>query len=221
MSSNTGWSLKTKLLSATGLAAFLLVGGVLPAEFGVDPTGIGAKVGLLALAQEAPAVSQQPFEKVMVFNVEDYDSSAERIERSITGLVTLQEVPFQSETIIIQLEDLGEVEHKFIMQEGMSFVYSWEIKDAVGDGVYYDFHGHPQSADVSEFPEGFEMAYSKSEGAQQSGSFRAPFDGLHGFYFMNLEEGPITIELNVTGFFDDNQEVYRAVDGKILTQLDL
>lgn len=72
-----------------------------------------------------------------------------------------------------------------------------------------------------EFPDGFEMAYSKSEGAQQSGSFRAPFDGLHGFYVMNLKEGPITIALNVTGYFDDNQEVYRAVDGNILTQLDL
>lgn len=78
-----------------------------------------------------------------------------------------------------------------------------------------------------EFPDGFEMAYSKSEGAQQSGSFRAPFDGLHGYYVMNLKEGPITIELpitialNVAGHFDDNQEVYRAVDGNILTQLDL
>ena len=221
MSSNSGWSLKTKLTSATGLGAFFLIGGILPAEFGYDPTGLGAQSGLMALAQEATEVSQQPFEKVMEFNVEDYDSSAERIERTITGLVTLEDAPFHTETIVIELEDLGEVEHKFIMREGMNFVYSWEVKDAVGDGVYYDFHGHPQSADVEAFPDGFEMAYSKSEGAQQSGSFRAPFDGLHGFYFMNLEEGPITIELNVTGYFDDNQEVYRAVDGRILTQLDL
>ncbi len=221
MSSHSTWSLKSKLIAATGIGGLLFVGGVLPAEFGLDPTGLGAKTGLMALAADGAEISAQPFEKVMEFNVEDYDISAERIERSITGLVTLQDAPFQTETIVIELEDIGEVEHKFVMQEGQSFVYSWEVKNAVGEGVYFDFHGHPKSADVDAYPDGFEMAYSKSEGDKQSGSFRAPFGGLHGFYFMNLEEGPITIALNVTGYFDDNQEVYRAVDGKILTQLDL
>lgn len=219
MSKQSNLSLKTKMLCTTGLAAFLLVGGILPAEFGIDPTGIGAKTGLVALASNA--TTPQPFDSVMEFNIEEYDISSERIERSIKGLVTLQDAPFQTETITIELEDLGEVEHKFVMQEGMSFVYSWDVKNVKGDGVYFDFHGHPKAADVDAFPDGFEMAYSKSEGDKQSGAFRAPFDGLHGFYFLNLEEGPITIELNVVGYFDDSQEVYRAVDGKIIKQLDL
>ena len=210
-----------KLAAASGVSVALLFGAILPAEFGIDPTGMGAYTGLAALAEGTPAVTQQPYESVLEFNIEDYDNDAEKIERSIKGLVTLQDAPFVNETIEIQIEDLGEVEYKFIMQEGMSFVYSWEVQNASGSGVYYDFHGHPRASDVGDYPEGFEMAYSKSEGNAQSGSFRAPFGGLHGFYFMNLEEGPITVTLNVNGYFDDHQEVYRAVDGRILTQLDL
>lgn len=221
MTTPTGRGLAAKLTAASALAAALLVGGVLPAEYGIDPTGLGSTLGLTALAQESDPVSQQPYERVLEFNIEEYDNDAERIERSIAGLVTIEDAPFKSETIVIELEDLGEMEHKFIMREGMSFVYSWTVKDAVGDGVYFDFHGHPRADEVGEYPEGFEMAYSKSEGKAQSGAFRAPFGGLHGFYFMNLEEGPITIELSVSGYFEDHQEVYRAVDGKILMQLDL
>lgn len=214
-------SVGTKLLCSFALAIALLFVAVLPAEFGNDPTGFGAKMGLVALASDTTDVSAQPYERVLEFNVEEYDSSAERIERSIKGLVTLENTPFKNETIMIVVEDLGEVEHKFIMREGMSFVYSWKVKDVKGDGVYFDFHGHPQASDVENYPEDFEMAYSKSEGKSQSGSFRAPFGGLHGFYFMNLEEGPIVIELNVSGYYKEHKEVYRAVDGKILTKLDI
>jgi len=210
-----------KLLSSTLIAIALLVVAVFPAEYGKDPTGIGAKLGLVALAAEPDTALQQPYERVLEFNVEEYNSSAERIERSIEGLVTLEDIPFQNETILIELEDLGEMEHKFIMREGMSFVYSWKVTNAKADGVYYDFHGHPKASNINDYPDGFEMAYSKSEGSEQSGSFRAPFGGLHGFYFMNLEEGPITIELNVSGYFSDHHEVYRAVDGEIIKQLDL
>jgi hypothetical protein len=89
-----------------------------------------------------------------------------------------------------------------------------------GDGVYYDFHGHPQAAEVDKFPDGIELAYSKSESTSQNGSFTAPFSGLHSFYFMNQEEGPITVELTISGYNESHQEVYRAVDGKVTKRLD-
>lgn len=214
-------SLIAKLISSFAIAIALLFIAVLPAEFGNDPTGLGAKMGLVALASETTEATTQPYDSVLEFNVEEYDTNAEQIERSIKGLVTLEDAPFKSETITIVVEDLGEVEYKFIMREGMNFVYAWEVEEVKGDGVYFDFHGHPQASDVENYPEDFEMAYSRSEGASQSGAFRAPFGGLHGFYFMNLEEGSITIKLTVSGYFNDHKEVYRAVDGKILTQIEL
>lgn len=214
--------LGVKLFSSSLVAGVVLVGAVLPAEYGIDPTGIGRLTGLTRLsAPVAPRIRNQDFGQQLEFNVADYETTAERIEESVKGLITLHDAPFRSETILIEIEDLGEVEHKFIMSEDMSFVYSWQVLGARGDGVYFDFHGHPRAEDRDSFPEDFEMAYSKSEGTVQNGSFTAPFDGLHGFYFMNLEEGPITVELKVSGYYDSHREVYRAIDGRVVTNLDL
>jgi hypothetical protein len=33
---------------------------------------------------------------------------------------------------------------------------------------------------------------------------------------MNLEEGPIKIEVTVSGFYDEHKEMHRAVDGKVI-----
>ena len=38
--------------------------------------------------------------------------------------------------------------------------------------------------------------------SSRHGSLVAPFDGQHGWYFLNLAQGPITIDLTVTGYFD-------------------
>jgi hypothetical protein len=35
------------------------------------------------------------------------------------------------------------------------------------------------------------------------GSFTAPFDGTHGWYFRNKGETPVTITVRTTGFYKD------------------
>ncbi|MBT0959098.1 hypothetical protein IV417_17055 [Alphaproteobacteria bacterium KMM 3653] len=207
-------NLPSKLtLGALGAGALLTV-AVLPAEYGIDPTGLGQKLGLTALAQEAGTPAA--FEGEMSFNIGAYDPTAERINQSVQGLIHLEDAPFHNEVIDIEIEDYGEVEYKFIMPADTTFVYSWEVLDAVGEGVYYDFHGHPSSDDAVNYPEGFEMAYAKGEGLTQSGSFTTPFAGYHGFYFMNIEEGPITLRLNIAGYWEDSKEMYRAIKGEVV-----
>lgn len=186
-------TLMKKLITAAVGGGALLVVAVLPAEYGIDPTGIGGGLGLTAMAQEIDEPA--PFEGVLAFNIGDYDPTADLIDTSVQGLIHQEDAPFHAEVIDIEIEDFGEIEHKFIMPADTTFVYSWEVLDTVGDGVYYDFHGHPSSADAVDYPDGFEMAYAKGEGAVQHGSFTAPFPGYHGFYFMNIEEGPIPVRL--------------------------
>lgn len=204
----------SRLALTAAAAGLVLVVAVLPAEYGIDPTGFGKLTGLVALAETAPAPPRD-FGQAMSFNIEPYDPTAERIEQSIRGLIHLEDKPFQTETIDLQIEDLGEIEHKFIMPADTAMLYSWEVLGAKGDGVYFEFHGHPASDDP-DYPEGFEQAYSKGEGTGQNGAFTAPFPGYHGWYFMNLEEGPITLRLNVSGYWSDHKEMYRAVDGEVL-----
>lgn len=208
-------SLGAKLGMATVGAGLLLITTVLPAEYGVDPTGIGELLGVKALNAQA-AKSAEDFGQILTFNVEEYDMKSEEIVQSIRGLIHLEDAPFKSETIMIEIEDFGEIEHKFIMPQDTTLVYSWEVLEAKGDGVFFEFHGHPSTADAVNYPDGFEQAYSKGEGVAQNGSFTSPFPGYHGWYMMNLEDGPITIALTVSGFYDEHKEMYRAVDGKVL-----
>ncbi|MGO4908352.1 hypothetical protein ACEN2J_08480 [Pseudorhodobacter sp. W20_MBD10_FR17] len=208
-----------KLAGAAVGAGALLTFFVLPAEYGIDPTGGGRAMGITALSGLVSPAAAADFGQNLSFNIEKYDLDAAVLNQSIRGLLNLQDAPFKSETITIDIEDLGEVEHKFIMKQDETLLYSWRVLNATGQGVYYDFHGHPSSADAPSYPAGFEQAYSKGEGVGQSGAFTAPFPGYHGFYFMNLEEGPIQIELTISGFFEEHKEMYRAVDGQVITKV--
>lgn len=211
-------NLTTKLTLGAFAGGALLVVAVLPAEYGIDPTGLGETFGLDALS--SPPITIAQFDADLAFNVGDYDPTAERIEHSVQGLIHLEDAPFHTEVIDIQIEDYGEVEYKFVMPADTTFVYSWQVLKAQGDGVYYDFHGHPSSEDAVNFPEGFEMAYARGEGLTQSGSFTTPFAGYHGFYFMNIEEGPITVRLNISGYWEQSKEMYRAINGEVVTNED-
>jgi hypothetical protein len=61
-------------------------------------------------------------------------------------------------------------------------------------------HGHDPAAG-QEF---FVRYREDQEGATEAtGSLVAPFAGEHGWYWLNIHDGPVTIELTVTGFYDD------------------
>ncbi|MCI5046359.1 MAG: hypothetical protein MRY59_02560, partial [Aquisalinus sp.] len=128
---------------------------------------------------------------------------------------------FKTETISIEIEEFGEVEHKAFMPQGGAFTYSWEVVgDTPNGGVYFDFHGHPSSADADKYPEGFEQSYGEGEVRAQSGVLNAGFPGYHGWFFLNLEERPVTLNLTISGFYDSHQEMYRAVEGTIVHSAD-
>ena len=67
--------------------------------------------------------------------------------------------------------------------------------------VYVDFHGH-DPAKGKNFWVRYEEAGQEQGITGRSGSLVAPFDGQHGWYFLNTSQGPVTIELTVTGYFD-------------------
>lgn len=104
-------------LAAVVVAGVLGVTTVLPAEWAVDPTGVGSVLGLTqmgVLKQGAP--------------VEGVDEAVFE-QRSGRISVTLQ-------------AGQGK-EVKAVMREGDSLTYSW---DAGGAEVFYDFHGEPKGA---------------------------------------------------------------------------
>ena len=102
--------------------------------------------------------------------------------------------PFAQEHLEITLPLDGVVEYKAIMDEGDSIVYRWQVKKGE---TYFDFHGHPTTGETE-----FYNRYRVGESDSGSGSIVAAFSGQHGWYWMNISDHPIVIELDVAGFFD-------------------
>lgn len=106
---------------------------------------------------------------------------------------------FTSESITIELGIDGSVEYKAIMNQGDVLIYAWQ---AIGGDVYYDLHAHPPVADPDFF-----TRYKKGEGQADQGTILAAYDGQHGWYWLNLSEQPVTITLEVAGFYDEIIEI--------------
>lgn len=185
---------------ATLIAALLLlVLVVMPAEYGVDPTGFGGAVGLTGGDDENVEV-------IEIRDVLGGNETLREVEIPDAGEPTplpnpavFQDQPqaASSQTLEIELPVDGQTEVKLYMEEGKVAIYSWSVND--GNDIYVDFHGHDQS-----FGSDFFVRYKEQQqGNGNHGSLTAPFSGEHGWYWLNTNEHPVTITLEVTGFYDD------------------
>ena len=204
--------LKGALLALVA-AAVVTVLFVLPAEFGVDPTGIGAKLGLLDLADTAESAENDGASGGSTIVEGTWPGIPEEFdfyEPEILGdpYSRTQAAKFRSDTITIELDVGEQTEYKAIMQQGEAFVYHWKLEKGI---VYTDFHADPgENAAAAGYPDQYYIRYAESETAESSGSLVAPFDGNHGWYWLNIEEEPITITLEVHGYYDRIEELMRS-----------
>ncbi len=100
----------------------------------------------------------------------------------------------ETRTIVVPAEQ--ETEVKLVLDQSKVVVYSWSVDRGT---IYADFHGHDPAAGDE-----FWVRYKEhQEGSGHHGSLVAPFDGEHGWYWLNYNEFPVTITLTVTGFYED------------------
>jgi hypothetical protein len=190
-------------VGAALVAAALLFTIVLPAEYDYDPTGVGRALGLTRLA---PQPAQEPhldqvIEDLLAGN-EDLDAAAADPMTPLPlpnpAISQLEEAPPKTQTLRLRLDFDGRTEVKAVMKKAKAIVYSWKVE---GGTVYVDFHGH-DPARGDHFWVRYEEAGQEQGITGRSGSLVAPFDGEHGWYWLNTSDGPVTIELTVTGYFE-------------------
>lgn len=179
----------TKERNRIGLAAgaALLVAGlvlvmfVLPAEYAVDPLGIGARTGLLDLG----VTGQQ---------VDALESAAQSTGgASTTAIIVPRDKAFQHEAVTFTLGPREGMEYKYRLEKGQSLLFSWTASVPVN----YEAHAEPDGA-----PRGYAQSYEKGSGSTSaSGTLTAPFSGIHGWYWENPTGTPITVTLTTSGFY--------------------
>jgi hypothetical protein len=164
-------------------AALIVVTVVLPAEYGMDPTGFGKLTGISALAA---TVAVQPA-NVAVPGPAVHAATAWATEHVDKYVTHRYEITMQGDE---------EFEYKANMNRGDSLLYSWRVKE--GSQLYFEFHGEPTSGT---WPKDYFESYQKGEAAGGQGTLVAPFTGHHGWYWLNLSEKPVTIVVELTGYY--------------------
>ena len=123
--------LKSTLLALV-VALITLVFVILPAEYNIDPTGVGAKLGLTAFNQAANAES---------------NSANTGIKQSNDG----------SDSVVLTVPAGKGIEYKLAMEQFQKVSYEWLTSD--DNGLYVDLHGEPKG-DTTGYFESYTIATS-------------------------------------------------------------
>ncbi|MEB0134651.1 transmembrane anchor protein [Actimicrobium sp. CCC2.4] len=193
-----------KLLRSTGIAlvtaAVLLVTVVLPAEYGIDPTGIGRTLGLTAMGQikvslaaeasaEAPVTATLPAAPpvaVVAGLVPPVATQPTPVPVAATVVTS------RTDETSVTLKPGAAIEVKLAMEKGAKVSYSWKTN---GSPVNFDTHGDPSAG-----PKDAYHGYSKGlQVVSDAGEFTAAFDGNHGWFWRNRANKDVTITLETVG----------------------
>jgi len=181
-------------------AALALVLAVLPAEYGIDLTGFGRLTGLNTFAGSKEGAAAAGRKAAVASEMAQAPVGADAAGGAPALQVWSVAHPdhFAQRTYEVKLKGDEELEYKAVMSRGDSMLYSWRVKE--GSQVYFEFHGEPTEG---KWPEGYYESYEKGESTAGSGSMVAPFNGNHGWYWLNLTDKPITIVVELAGYYRD------------------
>jgi hypothetical protein len=172
-------------LGALALAALVVLGAILPAEFNQDPLGMGRLTGLSRLW--APQDQQVEVSRGAA-RAREYD------------------IPFRTDVVEIPLGDFlagadkSELEYKVRMKKDATLIYAWEVTGTREPrDFHFDQHGHTTPTPGQPMSV---ATYRQAFGLKQQGALTAPFDGIQGWQFSNSSEKPVVVRLRLAGFYE-------------------
>jgi hypothetical protein len=169
-------------VAALCVATVVLVAAVLPAEFGKDPLGTGKALGLLALY--------------------DADANPTKSTTAEPARTTARPREYRVDTRALPLGPGQSFEFKYRLDKGGGMVYAWSANAP----LKYEFHGEPSDRALQV------QSYEKSQADYASGTLTAAFAGIHGWYWENTGDTPVTITITSAGFFTTAEEFRPTFD---------
>lgn len=156
-------------------AAAIVVAIVLPAERGIDPTGIGAALGLKEMGEIKMELARE---------AEADEAPRASAFRPDAGMM------FDSINVVLPPGEGREV--KLGMSKDAVVTFSWAASQGV---VNYDTHADAPTIRYH--------GYAKGTGVRaDSGTLRAAFDGQHGWFWRNRGRDTVVVTLRTVGHYD-------------------
>lgn len=199
--------LRSTILAAVA-AVVLLVAVVLPAEYGVDPTGIGRVLRMTEMgdvkqqlaaeaaadAAGAPAADSTATEALVLASANAAqpvtkdlppNTPSAPVQPAAPKVVWQDEIPFT-------LAPGEGTEIKMKMVAGAKAQYAWVVK---GGEVNFDTHGDAPGKSIS---------YEKGRGvASDEGVLEAAFTGNHGWFWRNRGRSEVQLVLRTRGDYSE------------------
>lgn len=174
---------------ATVVALVLLVTVVMPAEYGIDPTGVGGVIGLTRMGEIKASLAKE----AAADQAADALAVAETSDAAASPPMTLPDEPQSHETTITLAPDEG-TEVKVAMPKGAKVQYTWSTD---GGQANYDVHADSKALGIDYHN------YSKGSEQTKEGEIVAAFDGSHGWFWRNRTSSPMNITLQTNGQYTD------------------
>lgn len=197
---------KQQLLISTLVAfiisSILLITAILPAEYGIDPTGIGKVLGLtkmgeikVQLSQEAEKGNNLSQQDAQTAPIAQTSAAAVSDTQSVSDAAGSEATKSESTQLSLAPGDAAEV--KVGMGKGDTVSYSWKVDTG---HVNFDTHGDNASTKYHNYNKG------KAVKGDQ-GELKAAFDGKHGWFWRNRSQEIVTVTLTVSGAFGAMERV--------------
>jgi hypothetical protein len=193
----TSAQLLRSTLIAFVTAAVLLVSVVMPADYGIDPTGIGRLLNLTEmgeikkeLAAEAAADAAAQPAGIAAATAVQASPVAPVASPSAAPAAQAPKPVWRDETRITLKPGEG-IEIKLSMNKDAKALFAWAVQGGV---VNFDTHGDALGRSIS---------YEKGRGvASDEGELVAAFDGKHGWFWRNRGDAAVTLLLQTSGDYE-------------------
>ena len=177
---------------AAATAGVLLTTIVLPAEYGIDPTGIGNVLGLKKMGEIKVSLEAE----VHADQTKDNPNPAQeniQLSESVKAQQPTSAPVVAQDTMSITLTPNEGKEIKAVMLKGKTVTYQWTSS---GGKVNFDVHGDSVALNIDYHN------YEKGAEKVKTGKLTANFDGNHGWFWRNRTSEPVTVTLNVSGDYE-------------------
>ena len=199
---------------ATAVAAAIAFTCVLPAEYAVDPTGIGRVLGLQEMGEikrdaeikraekakraalASPAHIQLAEGSHIMNDAAPIGGAWVQLAQATTTApagAAITAPALKTNTLEIVLQPNAKMELKAWMKKGEGYSFTWTASSPIN----FNFHGEKLNARDDEYTE-----YKKGVAATDKGEFKAGYDGTHGWSWRNRTKQPITVTATITGSYE-------------------
>ncbi|HAS3129065.1 transmembrane anchor protein [Vibrio parahaemolyticus] len=195
---------------ALATAIVLLITVILPAEYAIDPTGMGRALGLTEMgeikAQLAQEAEEDQANSSVVADTKTVQNAPVKAEPEVAPQqlevsstkpeVAVAVEPVWKDKIMLSLKPGQGAEVKLVMEKGQIAQFGWVSK---GGPVNYDTHGDGNGNSIS---------YEKGRGVpDDQGELEAAFTGNHGWFFRNRNDKTVMVILKTNGDYAEMKRV--------------